>query len=99
MSPFTRTSRESGFSLVELLIATAILGIITALVIPQFAGVREATLATRQTYDEQAFINMSNQLRALGYTNSITQSNLAVGITYNVLNATGGINAVTFRLQ
>lgn len=90
---------QAGFSLVELLIVIAVIAVIAALAIPQFTGARDAAVASRESYNAQAFLSMSNQLRALGYTNAITVSNLQAGVTVSVTNATNGVNNVVFQLQ
>lgn len=83
----------SGFSLVELLVVIAIIAVISALAIPFFTGAREAAVDAQASYNDQAYISMSNQLDALGYP-GVTRAQLVAGTNVTV----GGTN-VTFRLS
>ena len=86
---------NSAFSLVELLVVIAVIAVIAAIAIPNITGARDAAVAAQGSYDTAQFEQMSNQLTALGYTNAITASNLAAGIS--VTNADGSV--IQFRLD
>jgi type IV pilus assembly protein PilA len=88
---------NSAFSLVELLVVIAVIAVIAAIAIPNITGARDAAVASRDTYNAEAFINMSNQLRALGVpAANITLANLTNGTGINVTN---GTNVVNFQLN
>jgi prepilin-type N-terminal cleavage/methylation domain-containing protein len=86
---------NAAFSLVELLVVIAVIAVIAAIAIPNIAGTRDAALAAQASYDTNQFIQMSNQLAALGQPGA-TLENLtsATGITASV-----GDEIITFKLQ
>lgn len=85
---------NSAFSLVELLVVIAVIAVIAAIAIPNITGAREAAVAAQGTYNTNSYINMSNQLVALGYSGTISPSALATGVS-----VTNGTNVITFKLQ
>lgn len=60
----TRTDPQAGFSLVELLVVLAILGIITAIAVPSFVAQRRATADAAVQGDMQAMYTAAASYRA-----------------------------------
>ena len=85
---------NSAFSLVELLVVIAVIAVIAAIAIPNITGAREAAVAAQASYDTNSYINMSNQLSALGRS-GVSVADLAAGVS--VTNADGSV--LNFKLQ
>lgn len=86
---------NSAFSLVELLVVIAVIAVIAAIAIPNIAGTRDAAVAAQASYDTNQFIQMSNQLAALGRPGvALADLTNATGVTASV-----GDRIVTFKLQ
>jgi prepilin-type N-terminal cleavage/methylation domain-containing protein len=63
---------NSAFSLVELLVVIAVIAVIAAVAIPNITGVREAAIAANTSDIEGKMVTKSRELRAIGFTNSIS---------------------------
>ena len=90
---------NSAFSLVELLVVIAVIAVIAAIAIPNIAGTRDAALAAQTSYDTAQFNQMSNQLTALGYTNTISAATLSNGVTVTITNSDNTTKDIIFKLQ
>lgn len=84
---------NSAFSLVELLVVIAVIAVIAAIAIPNITGAREAAVAAQGTYNTNQFIQMSNQLAALGRT-GVSVADLETGVS--VTNSDGSV--LNFKL-
>jgi prepilin-type N-terminal cleavage/methylation domain-containing protein len=84
---------NSAFSLVELLVVIAVIAVIAAIAIPNITGAREAAVASQESYNAQALLDMQNKVQAL--TGNIpTETELQTGVS-----VTNGTNVITFKLQ
>jgi len=89
---------NSAFSLVELLVVIAVIAVIAAIAIPNITGAREAAVAAQESYNTNAYIQMSNQLSALGVS-GVSAATLEAGTNVVITNSDGTTKTITFKLQ
>lgn len=92
--------RNSGFTLLELLIVIIILGILAAIALPKFTGATEKARITEavnmMTHIREA--EASHNISGSGFTNNLTTLGFVTGggWTVNPTNATGRYFTITF---
>ena len=89
---------SAGMSLVELLTSVAIVGVITAIAIPNIANLTGSANAARDRQNAQYVVSVASALRATGYTNSWMDEDalieeLTTGVTYQ--NMTFNLSQLT----
>ena len=90
-----RSNRQSGFTLVEILIVVVILGILAAIVIPQFTNASESAKSSSLTSQLQTIRSQLElyQVQHNGSYPTLAQLQASWGVMTSKTDATGTINA------
>ena len=94
----TSKNSKKGFSLVEMLVVIAVIGVLTAIAIPIIGRINEQATIAKDNRNAQAVVTMYNAARAGGFDDSLTVAQLAepAGVTVTD-DITGEIT--TFKLD
>jgi prepilin-type N-terminal cleavage/methylation domain-containing protein len=93
-----RGGNQKGFTLIELMIVIAIIGILAAIAIPNFIAYRNKAYCTAAESDAQAIMAALADYYSIPGNNSVPATAAAVGITMsnsNVGAIAGPINTIT----
>ena len=94
----TSKNSKKGFSLVEMLVVIAVIGVLTAIAIPIIGRINEQAEIAKDNRNTQAVVTMYNAARAAGApdTTAITELTSATGL--EVVDPVSG-ETTTFKLD
>lgn len=83
-----RIKNQKGFTLIELIVVIAILGILAAILIPRFAGVQDTA---KKSADESSVQQIANQLELAYVSGTITSADFTSGTAFELNTTAGGV--------
>jgi len=92
----------AGFSLVELMLVVLVIGVLTAIAIPNFSDMTGAARIARDQRNAQTIVSLTSAAQASGFTNDWgTKSNAIALIIAGIssTNGTHGSQVFSFRLD
>ena len=94
----TRNSSKKGFSLVEMLVVIAVIGVLTAIAIPIIGRINEQAKVAKDNRNAQAVVTMYNAARAAGAGDTLTVDMLTAATGLTVTDKISQ-ETVTFKLD